>query len=971
MGTNERRHHPRIGFGLGITIALAVAGPAGAAIFTVTSSADDGAGSLREAVDSANLSSDASNSILFSPMNIGEITLATPLPTITQALTISGVGATPDELVVTGPGTAGTAIYSVGPSTVLTLQDAPLTAGDIELGTAAFIDFDTSVDQLLEEVIRGDGGLRKRGEAELSLTGANTWTGGTEVLEGTLVVAPASLPGNVTLTGDGILAFDEPASGTYAGTIGGGGRLEKRGVGDLTLTGINSYTGGTAVLEGTLLGRSTNIRGNLDISSGAAVELLNDTGVDVTIVDAIRGDGTFRKAGVDRVVLDATNSVASLHVLEGTLTGDVDSLSGDVLIEPGAVLEIASDAPGTIAGDLTGGGDILSAGTAIVDLSGTNTANSLTVVSSRINGLSAASIPANTTVTTPGRISFNLTGDDTYSGLITGTGGVQKRGAGTLVLDQAQTYTGLTQVFSGRLQFATSLAGDVEIEPNGSIAGGGTIAGAVTNEGTILATPATPVRMNALALASTGRLELEIDPAGTPDLVTVDTSAVLGAGVVDVSLLPGSYAPGGQAFTLVNAGTLTGLPTLDSQSLFNDLDLDQVGQDLVLTVTPNGSQFVDFATNRNEESVARSLDAERPTATGDLREVIQAVESAATPADASDAYDALGGEQYAQLTTARLAMAERLDRSLNARLREQGDPLRLDAAAGTSRSSAVPMSGSVGLWLEPFGAFGSIDGQQGADDTTTAAGGFAVGGDGSPLRDVRLGAAFAYGYSSLDYDALAGSADAHHYLGAIYGSWQRGPIRVGLSSRFGYADMSATRRISISTLGRTAKSDFGGLEAGSRLEAGYAVWSRDRLVVEPYVAGSYSWLSHEGFRESGASSVNLEVDRRSWNTASVGAGLRVRTIFRITRDFVWMPELHSEWSQQLADRDRRVDARFQDAAASSFSVRGTELHRNSGTTGVSWVVRSDDGFEARFGYDVGYDTDRVAHAFGVTLNALW
>ena len=36
-----------------------------------------------------------------------------------------------------------------------------------------------------------------------------------------------------------------------------------------------------------------------------------------------------------------------------------------------------------------------------------------------------------------------------------------------------------------------------------------------------------------------------------------------------------------------------------------------------------------------------------------------------------------------------------------ARLREQGDPLRLAAAAGTSPSSAVPAGGSVGLWLEP------------------------------------------------------------------------------------------------------------------------------------------------------------------------------------------------------------------------------------------------------------------------------
>ena len=74
---------------------------------------------------------------------------------------------------------------------------------------------------------------------------------------------------------------------------------------------------------------------------------------------------------------------------------------------------------------------------------------------------------------------------------------------------------------------------------------------------------------------------------------------------------------------------------------------------------------------------------------------------------------------------------------------------------------------------------------------------------------------------------------------------------------------------------------------------------------------------------------------------------------------------------RLADRDRRVDARLRDATLSSFTVRGTELQRNAGTTGIAWVVRNSEGFEARFGYDVGYDADRVAHAIGVAVNAAW
>ena len=71
-------------------------------------------------------------------------------------------------------------------------------------------------------------------------------------------------------------------------------------------------------------------------------------------------------------------------------------------------------------------------------------------------------------------------------------------------------------------------------------------------------------------------------------------AALLTAGTLDVELAPGSYAIG-QQFTLVDAGTLDGLPAFDNPSLFFDLALAEVGERLVLTVTPTGSTFEAFA----------------------------------------------------------------------------------------------------------------------------------------------------------------------------------------------------------------------------------------------------------------------------------------------------------------------------------------------------------------------------------------
>jgi autotransporter-associated beta strand protein len=59
------------------------------------------------------------------------------------------------------------------------------------------------------------------------------------------------LQGNIT--NNASVVFDQAGNGTYAGTMSGSGTLTKAGAGDLTLSGTNSYSGGTIVTSGTLL----------------------------------------------------------------------------------------------------------------------------------------------------------------------------------------------------------------------------------------------------------------------------------------------------------------------------------------------------------------------------------------------------------------------------------------------------------------------------------------------------------------------------------------------------------------------------------------------------------------------------------------------------------------------------------------------------------------------------------------------
>jgi fibronectin-binding autotransporter adhesin len=230
--------------------------------------------------------------------------------------------------------------------------------------------FQTDADLSWSGVISGSGALTKTGSGTLILTGTNTYAGGTTIIDGVLQIGDGGTSGSITgaVVNNSTLAFNRSNDIAFADAISGTGNVQKRGSGSLTLTGANSYSGGTLIAQGTLIGSASSFGTGQITNNGA---LVIDQPTDASFANAINGSGSFTKRGAGNLVLTGASAlIGSTTVEAGKLSvnaslaaSTVRVLSGAVLGGSGTVGGIAANAgatvsPGNSIGTLTVSGNV-------------------------------------------------------------------------------------------------------------------------------------------------------------------------------------------------------------------------------------------------------------------------------------------------------------------------------------------------------------------------------------------------------------------------------------------------------------------------------------------------------------------------------------------------------------------------------------------------------------------------------------
>ena len=217
-----------------------------------------------------------------------------------------------------------------------------------------------SIENLIAAQVR-QGTLILTNEANSAYQGsASVYSGAT--LQGN----SNSLPG--TIANDGTVRFDQSHDAVYGGAISGLGNLEKTNAGLLDLTGTNTYSGGTKVLEGGLgissasnigsgtisLYDSTTLQANSSFSISNTFSLIGQSTINTQANDVIAsgvfsGSGGFNKTGEGMLWLnDTTNTYTGPTIINEGILRMTGSITSNTTVAGSGTLQ----GGGTINGNL-------------------------------------------------------------------------------------------------------------------------------------------------------------------------------------------------------------------------------------------------------------------------------------------------------------------------------------------------------------------------------------------------------------------------------------------------------------------------------------------------------------------------------------------------------------------------------------------------------------------------------------------
>ncbi len=502
-----------------------------------------------------------------------------------------------DELIVTGDNN-----YSGG----TTISGGTLTADHADsLGSG---DIDNSGvlkvgEGELENILSGSGSLVKTGTGELTLSGDNSYSGGTTITGGTLTADHADSLGSGDIDNSGVLKVGE---GDLENTLSGSGSLVKTGTGELTLSGGNDYSGGTTIIGGTLTADHADSLGSGDIDNSGVLQVGEGE-----LKNTLFGSGSLVKTGTGELTLNGDNDYSGGTTIDdGVLIADNADSLGTGAVANNGVLQVGE---GELKNTLSGTGSLVKSGTGELTLNGDNdysggtTITGGTLIAASVNALGSGDIDNSGVL---------QVGEGELKNTLFGSGSLVKTGTGELTLSGDNTYSGGTTISGGTLIAANVNAlGSGDIDNSGTLIldanGAFELANVTTHSGATTALAAgSTLDAGQFTQEDGSTLSIDLGAATDDAVITADSVALGGTlNVTGIGSVTDSWTPEAYTYTLIGSDSAI---TTD----FDDLTVAGMNREDVDFLTIDGK--VDEADNTHYDLTASlSWYADRDNATTD------------------------------------------------------------------------------------------------------------------------------------------------------------------------------------------------------------------------------------------------------------------------------------------------------------------------------------------------------------------
>jgi outer membrane autotransporter protein len=413
-------------------------------------------------------------------------------------------------------------------------------------------------------------------------------------------------------------------------------------------------------------------------------------------------------------------------------------------------------------------------------------------------------------------------------------------------------------------------------------------------------------------------------------------------------------------------------PTLFWQTRYNANSVDLVVQ---RNYTNPG-----LSLNSNQLAVGTMLNSVANTGTGDLNQVLNSIDFLPSAGAVREACKQISPEKAVPLPELGFVAAVLQQRSLARRITDlrfsAGDLaiagglphfLNLFGSRGASgimlAYNGANLAGMVpaikeaapgqewGVFLDPaviIGNQGSSANQTGYDYTLA---GFTLGIDYRLRPDLLVGLATGYSNNSAFFRGTGGSITDNTWPLTAYAAFlpEKGYAFASLGYSLNLFDLE--RGISFPGVNRTAKSSTTGHQFNLYAEAGYDLKPKKLkpLVVTPAASLAFSTISVDGFNESNAGALNLEVDAQNADSLQLGVGAKVAAPFTKGSTKV-VPQAYAFYQHEFSKNSRGLDARLSQGS-STLTFTTDKPERDYAVVGGNVTVFVSQNLSARVDYN--------------------